>query len=521
MSNSIDFIINGKNNAANAMVSVEKLLKRITTAYLAFQATALSVAKINQVNAAYDAQAEALKKLNAALQIRGAQSMSGPMQQVAKDLEKLTGISDQTTLGLMQQAQSMGFATDRMDDAAKAALGLAAATGKDASASLGDMKAALEGNFEAFHGLNPQIMYMRTNQEKLAAVMAIANQGLKAQSQDMGTVSGSGRRADSAMTTLMETFGKIIAPIRVLINAGLQQLSESLTNLLAPAAEYATKVMENIGPMMEWIKQKVVDGINVIIGAWTMFEVILTNLDSVWEIVKASAEMAMISIVESIKHAFTVRIPAYAMWFVENFPNLIRDGLNLAFTFVKNRLQQIADAVAAMFVFLETGGKTDVLGQLGEIAGRNLVEGFKSSLTDLPTIAARQITEREKDLAEKIGAVGGRLGDQFTKKMKDRMLGVGGTLSSELDAATRNINLQGRASVMTGGIQATEGRLLTRGPGTRLPDQIQEIIRLLKNPPPPPAPRQRILVQIDPQQMQTWDQIQQNTSNTLQMEAIA
>jgi hypothetical protein len=216
-----------------------------------------------------------------------------------------------------------------------------------------------------------------------------------------------------------------------------------------------------------------------------------------------------------------VRIPAYAMWFVENFPNLIRDGLNLAFTFVKNRLQQIADAVAAMFVFLETGGKTDVLGQLGEIAGRNLVEGFKSSLTDLPTIAARQITEREKDLAEKIGAVGGRLGDQFTKKMKDRMLGVGGTLSSELDAATRNINLQGRAAVMTGGIQATEGRLLTRGPGTRLPDQIQEIIRLLKNPPPPPAPRQRILVQIDPQQMQTWDQIQQNTSNTLQMEAIA
>jgi hypothetical protein len=101
------------------------------------------------------------------------------------------------------------------------------------------------------------------------------------------------------------------------------------------------------------------------------------------------------------------------------------------------------------------------------------------------------------------------------------MVGVGGTLGSELDAATRNINLQGRAAVMTGGIQATEGRLLTRGPGTRLPDQIQEIIRLLKNPPAPPAPRGRILVQIDPQQMQTWDQIQQNTSNTLQMEAIA
>jgi hypothetical protein len=188
MSNSIDFIINGKNNAAKAMVSVERLLKQITAAYVAFQATALSVAKINQVNAAYDAQAEALKKLNSALQIRGAQSMSAGMQQVATDLEKLTGISDNTTLALMHQASGMGFAAGTMDDAAKAALGLAKATGKDAAASLSDLKAALEGNFDAFYQINPQIMFMRSNQEKLAAVMAIANQGLAQQSQDMGTV---------------------------------------------------------------------------------------------------------------------------------------------------------------------------------------------------------------------------------------------------------------------------------------------------------------------------------------------
>jgi hypothetical protein len=545
MSNGIDFVIGGKNQASAPMTAVEKSMQRLeagttrlksaTQGLMASMAPLLAVLAavktvmaavggVRAANDAYDAQTEAVKRLNAALQIRGASAMSGQMQQVAKDLEKLTGISDQTTLGLMNQAQGMGFAAGSMDDAAKAALGLANATGKDAAASLGDLKAALEGNFDAFYQINPQIMFMRTNQEKLAAVMAIANQGLKAQSQDMGTVSGSGRRADSAMTTLMETFGKIIAPIRVLINAGLQQLSESLTSILAPAAEYATSVMQNIGPMMDWIKQKVVDGINVIIGAWTMFEVILTNLNSVWEIVKASAEMAMIQIAESLKHAFTVQIPAYLMWFGTNFINLIKDAFNGAITIVMNAGQKLGDMVQQIFEFIASGGQGGVgelMQSLGVVASGSLLEGFKSSLTDLPTIAARQITEREKDLAEKIGAVGGRLGDQFTKKMKDRMIGVGGTLSSELDAATRNISLQGRGAVMTGGIQATEGRLLTRGPGTRLPDQIQEIIRLLKNPPAPPAPRQKILVQIDPQQMQTWDQIQQNTSNTLQMEAIA
>ena len=518
MSNSIDFIINGKNNAAKAMVSVERLLKQITAAYVAFQATALSVAKINQVNAAYDAQTEALKKLNSALQIRGDQGASAGMQQVAKDLEKLTGVSDQTTLGLMNQAQSMGFATGAMDDAAKAALGLAAATGKDASASLGDMKAALEGNFEAFHGLNPQIMFMRSNQEKLAAVMAIANQGLARQSQDMGSVSGSGRRADSAMTTLMETFGKIIAPIRVLINAGLQQLSESLTGLLAPAAEYATSVLENIGPMMDYVKEKIVQGINIAVGAFTFFEVILSNLSSVWEIVKASAQLAMEWIAQEIAFTLTERIPAYAMWFVDNFPNIIRDGFNFAFTIVRNRLQQMADAIASFFVFIETGGQTDVVGQLGEIAGRNLLEGFKSSLTALPDIAARQITQREKDLADKIGAVGGRLGQEFSDKMRERMLGVGDDLSGELNAATKNINLQGRGAVITQGIPATEGRLLTRGPGTRLPDMVQQILEELRK---KPNKEPRILVRLDDDQNRALQAVAANTANTLQMEAIA
>jgi hypothetical protein len=477
----------------------------------------------------------------------------------------------------MNQAQSMGFATGAMDDAAKAALGLAAATGKDTSASLSDMKAALEGNFEAFHGLNPQIMFMRSNQEKLAAVMAIANQGLAAQSKDMGTVAGSGRRASSAMTTLMETFGRIIAPIRVLINAGLQGLSTSLSSLLTPAAEYATAAMERIGPLvqavgqyfavlkesvaamasalfdmasnvlesvfgtamanmtsalsaggtaMEWLTEKIIAGMNAIIGAFTFFEVIITNLDSVWEIVKASAELAMISIVESIKHAFTVQIPAYLMWFGINFINLIKDAFNGAITIVMNAGRKLGDMVQQIFEFIASGGQggvSQLMQGLGVAASGSLLEGFKSSLTSLPDIAARQLTEREKDLADKIGAVGGRLGDQFAKKMKDRMIGIGGTLSSEMNEATRNINLQGRSAVMTGGIQATEGRLLTRGPGTRLPDQMQQIIQLLRNPPEKQteAQRQGILVDSSRKAAEALEAIRKNTSNTLQMEAIA
>jgi hypothetical protein len=595
MSNGIDFVIGGKNQASAPMNAVEKSMQRLqagttklksaTQGLMASMAPLLvvlaavktvmaAVGGIRSTNEAYDVQTESVKRLNAALQIRGAQGASAGMQQVAKDLEKLTGVSDQTTLGLMNQAQSMGFATSAMDDAAKAALGLAAATGKTTEQSLGDMKAALEGNFEAFHGLNPQIMFMRSNQEKLAAVMAIANQGLAQQSQDMGTVSGSGRRADTALTTLMETFGKIIAPIRVLINAGLNGLATSLSSILTPAAEYATAAMERMKPLVLLIAKyysiltesimtmgaalfeiatnamqavfgnaitEMIDALsngskamdaftqfsvmmmNAVISIFTAFEVVITNLSSVWELAKASAELAMVAIVESIKHTFTEVIPAYLMWFGENFINLIKDAFNGVITIIQNAGKIIGETVYQIFAFIASGGEGGIDGlmrELGHAAAIGLLDGFESSLTSLPDIAARQITQREQDLADKIGAIGGRLGEEFSDKMRERMLGVGDDLSGEISAATSNINLKGRQSVMTGGIAATEGRLLTRGPGTRLPDQMQQIIDLLRN---PPAPRKenKILVQIDPAQMQTWEQIQQNTANTLQMEAIA
>ncbi len=542
MSNGIDFVIGGKNQAAPAMSSVEKSLQRLeqktdsvgkstqrlaavtgtlTTVYLAVKAALAALGGLNRINAAYDAQTESVKKLNSALQIRGASEASRGMQDVAKSIEKMTGVSDNAALALMQQASGMGFATGKMDDAAKAAIGLGAAMGKDAASAMGDLKAALEGNFDAFYAVNPQIMYMRTNQERLAAVMAIANQGLAQQAADMTTVAGSGRRADSAMSTLMESIGKIIAPIRVLINAGLQQLATSLDSLLVPAVEFATRILENIGPIMDYVKEKVVQAINVIVGAFTFMEVIVTNLGSVWEIAKAAAELAMITISEVVMHAFTQTIPAYVVWFGENFINLIQDAFNGVITIITNAGRIIGETVYQIFAFIASGGEGGIEGLmagLGEAASISLLDGFQSQLTSLPEIAARQLTEREKDLAEKIGAVGGRLGEEFSNKMRDRMLGVGSTLSSEVQNAASSIDLKMRPSVLMQGIPATEGRLLTRGPGTRLPDMLQQILQELRK---KPDKEPKILVRLDDDQNRLLQAVAANTQGKMQLEAIA
>ncbi len=542
--NGIDFVIGGKDKAQPAMTSVEKSLQRLeqktdsvaaSTQRLAAVGTVLAGAYglvktaiaalggLEKINAAYAVQTKAVKDLTSALSVRSSQGkeQSAQMQAFAADLQKLTGVGDETTIGLMAQAAAMGFASDKIDDATKAAVGLADVTGKSLETSLSDVKSALEGNFDAFVGLNPQIMFMRSNQEKLAAVMAIAEQGLQAQSQNMNTVEGAGKRASGAFGDLLETIGAIVAPIRVLVSAGIQTLSESLQTLLIPVAQYATQVLENIGPVMEWVRDKITQAINVIIGAFTFFEVILTNLGSVWEIVKASAELAMITVSESVMHTLTKVIPAYAAWFAENFVNLIKDAFNGVIAVITNAGRIIGEMVYQIFAFIASGGEGGIEGLmsgLGQAASISLIDGFKSSLTSLPEIAERQLTAREKDLADKIGAVGGRLGQEFSDKMSERMLGVGSALGDEVDAATSKINLKSRPAVLMQGIPATEGRLLSRGPGTRLPDIMQQILQELRK---KPNEKPKILVRLDDDQNRLLQAVAANTQGKVQLEAIA
>jgi len=465
------------NTSASALSRMNGAYAAIVAAVAAAAAAIFAAVKTTQAaSAAYDAQTEAVRKLDSALRLRGASAASSQMQDMATQMQKLTGVNDNVTLGLMQQAGSMGFSADKMDDAAKAAIGLSFAMGKDASSSMNDMKAALEGNFDAFTQVNPQIMFMRTNQEKLAAVMAIAGQGLSDQAGDMNTVAGSSRRANSAFGSLMESIGAILAPIRVLISAGWEQMATSLEQIFVPAVEYATQILANIGPMIDWVKEKVVQGLNLMIGAFTFFEVILTNLDSVWAIVVAQAELYMLQIAGAVMHALTVVIPAYAAWWAENFVNIFRDALMLVFTVVVNHVTKIIDALTALWDFIASGGTSDILGQLGEISGRSYLEGFESSLTALPEIMGRTITDREKELQATIGTIGGDLGDEFARKMKERMLSVGDSLGGEFDSLNK-IDLKNRPNQVMQGINAQESRLLTRGPGSMtLQQTMQQMI---------------------------------------------
>jgi hypothetical protein len=266
--------------------------------------------------------------------------------------------------------------------------------------------------------------------------------------------------------------------VRILISQGLKALAESLQQVLAPAAEYAQSVLENIGPIMDYVRDKIVQAVNIIVGAFTFVEVIVTNLGSAWEMMKAGAELRFEQMKNIIMHVLTEVIPQYAMWFGENFVNLLRDAMSAAFTAIQNGAVKIKDAFFALWDFIKSGGSTDVLGQLGEIAGRSYLEGFESSLTALPEIAGRELSQKEKDLQAKVDGIAANLGDQFAAKFSERMVVLDGELGADFDKEIDlklNSKIDEKLGTSLGGgsgggqamLQAAESRLLTRGPAEK------------------------------------------------------
>jgi len=509
VSNNVDFVIGGKDKATAPMTAVESQMKRlqastdrmaastatltrlttgIAGAYAAFKGAMAAMGGIGAINAAYDAQADAVRGLETALRLNGDEvaNNSARLTKFAAEMQSFAGIGDEATIGLMKQARTLGVGADQLEAVTKATIGLAEATGKGLDASMRTVQQAMEGNFEAIQRQIPAIKSMTTDEEKLAAVMDLATRGLLAKADASQTVSGTSERASNAFGDLMESVGALIAPFRMLINQGIITLSESLQTVLGPAVEYANKLLENIGPLMDWVKAKVVQAVNGIIAAFTFIEVGVTNLDKVWAVMVAQAELYLLQLSGAVMHALTVVIPAYASWFAENFVALIRDGLVAAVTISMNHVRKLIDTFRALWDFIASGGSSDVLGQLGEIAGRSYLEGFESTVSALPDIAGRQISQREKDLAETVGSIGESLGEEFAAKFAARAIkmgdGVGDALATDIDVSLNKkiddkLGEKGFAGAGGGqaALQASEGRLLTRGPAERREDIMQKI----------------------------------------------
>jgi hypothetical protein len=182
---------------------------------------------------------------------------------------------------------------------------------------------------------------------------------------------------------------------------------------------------------------------------------------------------------------------------------------------------KIIDAFKALWDFIASGGSTDILGTMGEIAGRSYLEGFESSLTALPEIAGRQLSQKEKDLQAKVDGIAANLGDQFAAKFSERMVKLDGELGADFNKEidlklNEKVGEQLGKKLGMGGQQplsASESRLLTRGPADKRGDLMEKILNKLNE----IAPSLKNSEEANLIAASELARIQENTANTTQL----
>lgn len=432
----------------------------------------------------------------------------GQLEKFAAQMQKVTNVGDEVTLGLMKQASMMGVSSDKLKDVTRAAVGLSEATGQSLDDSLRKVNDAINGNASSMARYLPEIRNAATEEERLAIVLRASERGLEQKAAKAGEAAGSGERLANSWGDFLEVIGEALAPVRAFISTGLAVLVETIQTAVIPALASIMPSAETVAGAMARMRSAVVQAVTVV-------EVVVGNLGVVWELASTSALFAVTRIVEDVKHAFTSTIPQYVSWFAENFTTLVGDAFNAAVTIISNRIRQMGDIVLALWDFVKSGfsgGASKLFTDVGAIASRNLLEGFEAQTKELPKIMARDLTSGESAMVSKMGALAGKLAGEYGSKLSDRMKEAGEDGGKEIlaginlsanesieiakDAAAEAAKMQKVASTQS--LSATESRLQTRGSADQAQDRtakntevmirkLEEIARILPDIKPEPS----------------------------------
>lgn len=416
-----------------------------------------------------DAATEATRKLTTAINLSGAdasKSIDGHLA-LADALEKQLNVDADVVQGLMAQASALGVSDQNLDAVTKTAIGLSETMGIGLDEALSKARLATEGNFKAFEKLNPAITELNTGEEKLAAVLALAEKGLIQKAEAAGSAAQADERAGFALGKLQDNIGAVISPLRELAYDGFTIVVESIQGAFGPAIESA-------GEYFASFRELVVTGAmafaNGLIAAVTIVEVGWNNLGTVFDVVQNSVLLSLETLRADIEHVLTQVIPAYATWFADNFVNILVDAGTAYITAWTNIAYNVAEIVKTLYdVVVGNIDFNTAFNQIGQTASRGLLDGFQATTQALPEIANRAMTDTEKALSRSLDSSTTSLLEQFQTKFDER-IGVM-TKNLEQEPLTATIKMETDTDALNRKIKAdkesvlqfSETRLLTKG----------------------------------------------------------
>ena len=463
MAENIDITIRARDQATQTIQqvadNVQTLTNRITVAGGLVAGGAALIGVFKAVKKISDETSEAYLA-----QERAARGLSDTQRAFAKELQLSLAIADEQTNALQRQAMMLGIADDVMQEVTKAAIGLSQATGQSLQSSLFRVNEAINGNANALQTYLPALRQAETETEKLAIITEAANRGLQLQIQTAGEAEGAINRRKAAFQDLTAAIGEVMAPS--------VEFQNTLAAMAVTAADSVTAMASAFQGGGTFIADTL-EGVRAA-AAWTMafYETFASSMSETWELVTASVQLAAHTMVGTIEHALTEQIPAYAVWFGENFTSIIQDTAVGVITIIQNMGKNLGEAVFAIFDFIR-GGMQGGMAGLGERLGDALIvgilDGFEAQTAALPEVAGRVIGETERALRDRVSELGGVLGDRFAENFEARVVGLNrlmGDFAGDVDLQA-NLNLADIAgqvqAASSQSLRAVESRLLTRG----------------------------------------------------------
>ena len=185
--------------------------------------------------AAYAVQEKAEASLAAAIRATGGDVdyLMEQYKDFASGIQDVTTVGDEQTLGLLQQAQSLGIARDKMLEATQGAIGLSRAFGIDMNTALRGIALAYQGNYAQLSRYIPALRTASDEAERHAILQKAMANGFEIAKAEAATGAGAMLQLQNSIGDLKEQGGKMLVEFLAPSIRGLTEFVKQTTAAIA------------------------------------------------------------------------------------------------------------------------------------------------------------------------------------------------------------------------------------------------------------------------------------------------
>jgi hypothetical protein len=439
----------------------------------------ISFAKESAAGYAVQEQAEA--KLEQAIKATGGAAgfSADELKKHASELQNVTTIGDESTIAMMSVlATFKNVKGDEFLEATGLIQDMSVALGSDLQGASIQVGKALNDPLTGVSALSKVgVSFTDVQKEQIKGFMEV-NDVASAQKVIMAELASEfGGQAKAAAQTLSGQLTQLsnwFGDVKEVVGGHIMTMVLGIVNGLKTAGAIIKTFGGNfqgtgdkIGAIVGFIKKGIKSLATLWIYEFTAVEVFIQNWRESFSIAWKSVKLGAITLTLDLKHLFGSTIPELLRWFRDNW----RDIFVSLWEGTKSVIINIGKNFKNLFIAI----KGFISGQGFDFKWTGLLDGFKSTVKEMPNILTRELSDGEKKLRGEIGDLGGKLGDKFQEKLQPRLALLNGEKGKTVGSAAGGLG-SGSGGVnsvvdkVAGAARSSKGlpsesRFLTMSPG--------------------------------------------------------